>query len=445
MASRPGAIETPFPITSERRLAWFVWNAFGVAIPNVPVCPGHSTPWRAFADAYFARTPVVIWKASRGFGGKSNLLSTLSAAEAISLSAGVNVLGGSGEQSKRVIETLGRFWVRPEVSRYVSSKAQHITRFTNGAKVTALKASQTSVRGPHEPRLRLDEIDEMDQDILDAALGQPMSSNGVLPNTVCSSTHQHPAGTMTEMLRRAEINRWAVHTWCYRESMAGSAGWLAEAEVEAKRNSIPESMWLAEYECQEPTPEGRAFNTKAIDEMFDKELGSFKGMPGEVIETQGPIRGALYATGADWARKKDRTIIVTVRFDVVPARIVAFEAMHRVDWPFQISRYEARLKRFPGSAAFDETGIGDVVRGVSGRGTGIMLVGRTRSDLLTEYVTGVERGQYRAPRISLAYDEHRYASVDDLYGQGHLPDTVCAMALAHRASLGRMQPAWATA
>ena len=37
-----------------------------------------------------------------------------------------------------------------------------------------LTASQKSVRGPHPPSLLLDEIDEMDLEIFDAALGQPM-------------------------------------------------------------------------------------------------------------------------------------------------------------------------------------------------------------------------------------------------------------------------------
>jgi hypothetical protein len=57
------------------------------------VCPGHSTPWRAFCDAYFARTPVQVWVASRGFGGKSFLLSLLGLVEALTLGADTNLLG----------------------------------------------------------------------------------------------------------------------------------------------------------------------------------------------------------------------------------------------------------------------------------------------------------------------------------------------------------------
>ena len=63
------------PITTEATLKEFVRVAFGVIIPDTQVCKHHTTPFRAFADAYFARHPVSVWFASRGFGGKSFLLS----------------------------------------------------------------------------------------------------------------------------------------------------------------------------------------------------------------------------------------------------------------------------------------------------------------------------------------------------------------------------------
>ena len=47
-----------------------------------------------------------------------------------------------------------------------------------------------------------------------------------------------------------------------------------------------------------------------------------------------------------------------------------------------------------------------------------------------QYVVGVEDGGMKAPRIDHAYGEHPYAAVDEVFGTGHLPDSVCAMALA---------------
>jgi hypothetical protein len=42
----------------------------------------------------------------------------------------------------------------------------------------------------------------------------------------------------------------------------------------------------------------------------------------------------------------------------------------------------------------------------------------------------VERGEIESPLIEFMYNEHKTASVEDVYGTGHLPDTIAAMALA---------------
>ena len=51
----PRRIDFHLPIRKEETLRLFVKKAWGVSIPDKQVCPDHTTPWRAFADAYFAR------------------------------------------------------------------------------------------------------------------------------------------------------------------------------------------------------------------------------------------------------------------------------------------------------------------------------------------------------------------------------------------------------
>lgn len=751
-----------WPIRSTRALAYFINRTYdGLNIPNVRVCPHHSTPWQAFVDAYFSSTPVVVWKASRGFGGKSFLLSLLSDMEALTLNAEVNLLGGSGQQSKRVLDAIASLH---QMKNYPKAKIldeqTHVTYYEGGAKLTALMASQASVRGPHPQRLNLDEClasgtqvltstgeraiddlgvgdvvysyaegelnesrirkiqfkgirptvriefstgrafyctpehpiltsdgwaqaettlyqtvfvvrnaetfgcsrpivhemlsnvgsdcagsvalpmwkpercfldwlrsllrcstgfaasllqrlwrencgtrtlhemqvllderqrssianggsachgtgaspkptrtsgsrtsdgsrrsilspeavgvssvgflrrtkrgdrsswrllarqgteiddgqgsngktrscgdacrrvaagpnaflveaarvvavtpgpylpvwdisverdhtfvasgvvvhncDEMDLDIFNASLGQPMSKGDAMAGITASSTHQNADGTMTEILRRASSRGWRIHQWCYKETMRSEAnpfGWLESEEVERKRLVIPSAMWDAEYEGQEPNPEGRAIMTDAVDKMFDKDLGEIETPEGRYFEFELPdLAVGKYATGTDWARKVDRTIIATFRIDVKPARLVAFEALKRREWPYMIDRMVRRMKRYPGRASHDGTGIGDVIAGIIGsRAEPVILVGRERQEILTEYVKGVENGELKAPRLSLPYAEHRYASTDDLFKGGedhHLPDTICAFALAYRAAFKRKSLAFASA
>jgi hypothetical protein len=368
-----------------------------------------------------------VWKASRGFGGKSFMLALLGLTEALTLGCDVNILGGSGEQSSNVIRYLNQ-WPATEVV----GDAQTIRRLAGGNEIRALLASSRSVRGPHPARLRLDEVDELDLPILDAAMGQPMTQHGVAKQTVMSSTHQYADGTMTEVLARAALRGWPVYEWCWRETLEPH-GWLSQTEVDSKRLEVTDAMWLSEYDLQEPSPESRAINTIKVAAMFRRELGVFEGRSHEYIEIEAPEAGGQYATGADWARKQDWTIIATLRTDCKPMRLVAFERMGREPWPVMVERFDTRVARFKGAAAHDGTGIGDVVAGYmqTSGARGVIMAGRDRQDLLSNYISAIERGEIEAPFIKWAEKEHRLASVDDVYGSGHLPDTIAAGALAY--------------
>lgn len=705
-----------YPLTSGRQLAMFVYNAWGVVLPNRQICPNHSTPFRAFADGYFTGGPVVVWKASRGFGGKTHLLSTLGATLAVTQEAEVNILGGSGQQSRRVLETLDSLWGFEQAPRdlIVQPSSIHITRLASGAYIQALMASQKSVRGPHPQKLLLDEVDEMKLELLDAALGQPMTKRGVMAGTVCSSTHQHAKGTMTTMMTRARDRGWPFHEWCmvydtrvatpagdrpigtlaagdlvyafeggqvverrvtdawktgrqktvrvsvgeetiectashrfllasgrwreagrlragdvlrsvrpaqqdgaspvrlrqadagglgavprllpvgsrkkeqreqghddarardsqgrprqgvvsgvdrggtalrsraavldevpngtvrlrlplarpscsgrgvrplaraargdrsrrraregrdsrrasprgalvsatalvvavtdggfedvyditvesagnfiaqgvvvhncWRETMRSEAnpyGWLEPSEVETKRATVPDSMWQTEFEGQEPNPESRAFHPDKVEAVFQGEILE-GGYAGKLFEFETPKAHARYCHGADWARKVDRTVIATFRTDCTPARLVAYQAVRRMhSWPAMLKMFEDRMEKWGGSGMHDGTGLGDVMGAEGGfmrtDAIGEILAGRNRAELLSSYVAGFERVEFTAPKIDLLYDEHRYASVDDLYGTGkdvHLPDSVCACALAYKSGIGGWSPAWASA
>lgn len=435
-------IDAAKPPQTDAELADYLAQRFGVRLPDTCVCPQHTTPFRAFADAYFARAPVAIWKASRGFGGKTFILALLGLVEAITLGADVTVLGGSGEQSARVHEYMNRWWSldTAPVDLLDDDPTRRETRLENGGRLRALMASSRSVRGPHPQRLRCDEIDEMKLDILDAAFGQPMATPAVAKQTTLSSTHQYANGTMTEMLSRAAAKGYRVYEWCWRETVQPH-GWLSPAEVESKRDEVTAGMWNTEYELQEPSPEGRAIQPDRVAAMFDRALGEFAGAEKEYIEIEPPQPGARYVHGADWARKVDWTIIVTLRLDVFPYRLVAFERLGRRPWPDMIARLDDRVHRFGGMAFYDQTGVGDVVAGyLTVPAQGVMMVGRPRQEMLTSYISGIERGMIKSPFIRFAEAEHRYASVRDVYGSAgemnaaetahHLPDTIAAGALA---------------
>lgn len=408
----------------------------GLIVPDTAVCPGHCAPLDALAHAYFAQGSMAVWKGSRGLGGKTTLLAVLGHLEMIYLGAEVVILGGSGQQSERVHQAQDQFWMHPQAPRALLRRdsTKYETWLTNYGHSIALTASTRSARGPHPSRLRLDEVDEMDLGILDAAMGQTMVQRGIPAQTVMSSTHQYPDKTMTEILKRAEQKGWAVFEWCYRENLVGNAGWLEPAEVDRKRNEVTQAMWDAEYELQEPTIEGRAIDTAAVEKMFDPMLGEYSGELGVEEVYEEPQQFATYATGADLAKAVDYTIDVTLRTDSFPLRVVAFKRDGRRPWPVLISDWGKRVEKFPGPCAHDNTGLGTVVTDLlEFESEPFTFAPKPRAELLTEYITAIERGDIVAPRITWMYSEHRYATWNDLYGTGHLPDSIAAGALAYHA------------
>jgi len=422
----------------------------GVKLPNTRCCQNHSTPWAAVHDAFFARSSVAVWKASRGFGGKSFTLSALSMAELLFLRADVNILGGSGEQSKRVLASIGKLWAHPDFPRWCMKTEEpgaQRQKTTWGNEIVALMASQASVRGPHPQRLRMDEVDEMKLAILDSALGQPMSKGWLLSQVVLSSTHQYPDGTMTQMLKRAGEQNWSLFEWCYRENLEPH-GWLSMAEVERKRGILTVAMWNTEVELQEPSSEGRAFDTEKVEEAFQLSLGdqARRGRKDQWI-IEDPVPGGRYGTGGDWAKKKNYTCIVTIRHDVVPARVVCITWTQKRPWPDMVADLDLQATMYPGTVVHDNTGLGQVVHDLIGvQAEPFDMVGQQRAALLSEYIGAVEHGDLAWPRndampgLQAAYSEHKYADRRDIYkgtkdgtGTFHLPDTISAAAFAWRA------------
>lgn len=445
------------PPQNDTELYWATAATWGVKVPRVKVCDDHQTPFDAFSDAYFARHPQAMWLGSRGFSGKTFTMSLLGMMEMTYLGAFVSILGGSGAQAMRVQESMNELWFRDSAPKQLLAKAptKFDTYLTNGGKARTLMASQTSVRGPHPSRLRIDEIDEAELAIIQASLGQPMRQKSKVPgvgtietSTVFSSTHTYPDGPVTYYKREFEEKGFPVWTWCYKETSQkldekGEVydGWLDPLEIERKRQEIPAQMWKNEYDILEPNFEGRAMDEESVEKMFDPEWDIVDGEEGAYYEFMQPRPDRDYITGADWAKKKDYTIIITWDTTFFPWKMAAFERINKRPWPVMIERLNKRWEKYGGKVVSDDTGIGDVVNDLIRfpKGTRvtdltrITMAGKIRQDMVTELVQGVESGDLWCPRVKTMYDDFRFATPDDLYNSGstfHLPDTVAASALA---------------
>ena len=421
---------------------------WGVNLPRVHVCEDHVPPFEAFAHAYFSDTPnYAMWYASRG-SGKSYMLAILALTKAILLDMDVTLLGGSMAQSENVHEHVKNLLAQPGAPRHVITKAiDSEVRTINGTTIRPLPASQKTVRGPHPNMTLLDEIDEMDYDIYSAAMGQAMSKTNsrgeVIPEyVVASSTWQNPQGTFTKLKEQAEREGLPVYAFCYRENLKPH-GWMDPEFIERKRSVVPAEMFRVEYELGEPSGTSRAFDMDAVDRNFvemDEVENSVK-VGDELYIFEEPVLDGVYAAGADWAKEEDWTVIVVLRTDTKPARCVYFRRMQRRPYPYMIDQFSHAVRTYQASAYHDATGLGNVVHDLIEESTSVrkmVMVGRDRVQMLTDFIANFEHDAYTLPRQTRAYHEFRYCSVDDIYNTGtssraHLPDTVAAFALAHRA------------
>ena len=214
------------------------------------------------------------------------------------------------------------------------------------------------------------------------------------------------------------------------------------------------TMWATEYEFQEPRAEGRAIDPAAVERMFDATLGAhispgdleqiWCGQPGPPAERSWPA-GAWCCTGIHWAQKRDSTVAAVVRCDTTPLQIVAVYRAQRRPWLTMTEKVGALLDEYPGPATHDATGAGSAIGefpalALHDQLQGVTMVGRDRVDLFRNYIAAIERHEIVCPRIDVFYTEHLYCGEDELFGSGHPPDTVVAMALAYHAFKTGRQP-----
>ena len=452
------------PPADEDELHWVIKAMLGIDLPRDAVCDGHVAPFTAVAHAYFGRPPnFAVWYASRG-SGKSLALAALGLTKAFVADIDVTILGGSMTQSLNVREHMRKMMAFPGAPTQVVTKDQAtLIEMATGRAIKPLPASQTTVRGPHPPLQLLDEIDEMDYEIYQAALGQAMeqlNTHGQVIDEyiVASSTWQNPEGTMTAVVDDARTRGHPVFSWCIEE-LRRPHGWMSDRFIETKRNTVSAQMWATEYLLGEPSSTSRAVDETKLKKYF-LEPAAYGPVIDQTHKGNGDYdewvwedpQNGTYSVGADWAKERDKTVIVVVRTDCTPRRLVKMIRVNRHPWDYMIGLFNKATRDYQANAAHDKTGLGNVVGDfldASDTTHGFVMVGRPRTQLLLDFITDFEHGKYVLPHIPKNDDVPgmdpdplfrglRATSVADVYAPGkwdsHLPDEMAAMALVHYAA-----------
>lgn len=187
----------------------------------------HTAPFVFLSDVLTHRVmDYTVW-ASRA-GSKSYLAGLITWAESSSFRAlETTILGGSLEQSEKVYKALDSFWATTGLQdEYLRTEpTRRLTSWKNGSTASVLTASSRSVRGPHPQRLILDEIDEMDADVYQAALSQTQSKGEIRAGVGKFSTNHRYGGVMDSAVETAELRGQRLFKWCVWDVMGPCADW----------------------------------------------------------------------------------------------------------------------------------------------------------------------------------------------------------------------------
>jgi hypothetical protein len=243
----------------------------GVDVPDLRICPEHSSPmdylWHSFADdspqhrvartnlfvrglsddpdqhnehrqtslavppkaelphepQVVATADAVVW-ANRA-GGKTELAAVATLLDAIfKPNCQIRILGGSGEQSGRMYEYLAAFFHKGYEGFLAGPVLKGKCRLANGSAVEVLTQSATSVRGTHVQKLRCDEVELFDEDVFAAAKFTTQSTSEIVAAMELISTMHRPYGLMQKEVAAATSAGVPVFKWCLWETIEKCTG-----------------------------------------------------------------------------------------------------------------------------------------------------------------------------------------------------------------------------
>ncbi len=208
---------------SRAQLKNFVKVFFGIDIPDVSICRGHASPMDYLWHSYscdnredLINGDVIVW-ANRS-GGKTLIAAVLTVLDCIfKPGCQCRILAGSSEQAQRMYEYVADF-VSGRFAEFIHGQIlKHKCSFNNSSAVEIMTQSQRNVRGRHVQKLRCDEVELFDPEVLAASRFITNSTDSIKASMEITSTMHKPYGLMHDITSKAEKSNTAVMKWCMWE------------------------------------------------------------------------------------------------------------------------------------------------------------------------------------------------------------------------------------
>lgn len=293
-------------IKSKQDLKHFLSAGLGIAISDNRICgnPRHCSPFDFLWEMFSGQTTEALLWANRS-GGKSFIGGLLTWLRSTFFEkVGSKILGGSFDQSKKSYQAMEYFWDATGSQDDLLIDLPQITKtsWKNGSKVEILTASHNSVRGPHQQKLVLDEVEEMAFDIFEAALSQPQEQFGIKSSTLVMSTMHKSYGVMNYLLQNHRKMGLKLFNWCVLEvienckdyqcstcpirslckdkAIKKANGHYKISDLVKKMTQLSRQAFNTEWLCQKPTREGLIY--KEFSEDNETTAGFNENLPVDI-------------------------------------------------------------------------------------------------------------------------------------------------------------------
>lgn len=327
------------PARTPEALRGWVRAYAGLEISDRPVCPEHQSPWQMFSEVVLNRPPLALVLGARGAG--KSFLSALNThlTSRWYPGHGTRVLGGSQAQSLQIYRALTHLAQRSRGPLgsdrdAVRSLLKHEAIYANGSEVAILAASSTSVRGPHVPSLMLDEVDEIDSECREAAMGMCMSRHGVPAAVLMTSTWHRLGGPMADLIDQARAGRFPLYTFCAFEVLERCPAVRSGPELE-NCSSCPLERYCRDVPDGGPPRAKRSRGHYAIDALIQKiRATSVRTFEADYL-CRGPRADGVWFPGFDTSRH----VASSAEYDpALPVHLAIDSGVHTGAVWFQIAR-----------------------------------------------------------------------------------------------------------
>lgn len=205
---------------------------YGLTIPKQRICPDHNVPADYLIRKFFENPgkswsandlerwapigDVIVWACRNGL--KTLLAGILSHLDCkFKPGCDVRILGGSLDQSKKAYKYFTDCCEKASPHELVGEPTERETKFINRSKTEVLTQSRKSVKGPHVPKVRCDEVEEFDEDVWGLVQFTTASRPGIKSSFESLSTAHSPYGRTIRLVDAAADSGQRVLKWCLWE------------------------------------------------------------------------------------------------------------------------------------------------------------------------------------------------------------------------------------